>query len=238
MVIAADAGYRDNVASYRIAESLRTAILDGSYRPGQRIRQEDVAARSGASRIPVREALRMLAAEGLVTLVANSGAWVTRLTMAECAELYLIRERLEPLLLRGSMPRLGEAEIGRLAELTEAMEAAGTDVDAFLRADREFHLSSYAGAPSGETWQIIHRMWNTTQHYRREFTQRAAHAGAGNGSSGAAGAGGGLGVTHLEHRLLLDCVRRQDADDAERVLVTHIRRTRLELEKHPEIFAP
>ena len=115
MVIAADAGYRDNVASHRIAESLRTAILDGSYRPGERIRQEDVAARSGASRIPVREALRMLAAEGLVTLVANSGAWVTRLTMAECAELYLIRERLEPLLLRTSMPRLGEAETGRLA---------------------------------------------------------------------------------------------------------------------------
>jgi DNA-binding GntR family transcriptional regulator len=238
MVIAAGAGHRDNVASHRIAESLRTAILDGSYRPGERIRQEDVAARSGASRIPVREALRMLAAEGLVTLVANSGAWVTRLTMAECAELYLIRERLEPLLLRGSMPRLGEAEIGRLAELTEAMEAAGTDVDAFLRADREFHLSSYAGAAPGETWQIIHRMWNTTQHYRREFTQRAARAGAGNGASGGAGAGGGLGVTHLEHRLLLDCVRRQDADDAERVLVTHIRRTRLELEKHPEIFAP
>jgi len=228
-----DAVSRDNVASHRIADSLRAAILDGSYRPGERIRQEDVAARSGASRIPVREALRMLSAEGLVTLVANSGAWVTRLTMAECAELYLIRERLEPLLLRASMPRLGEAEIGRLAELTEVMEAAGTDVDAFLRADREFHLSSYAGAASGETWQIIHRMWNTTQHYRREFTQRAARGG----TDGRAGNGGGLGVTHLEHRLLLDCVRRQDADDAERVLVTHIRRTRLELEKHPEIFA-
>jgi DNA-binding GntR family transcriptional regulator len=228
-----DAVSRDNVASHRIADSLRAAILDGSYRPGERIRQEDVAARSGASRIPVREALRMLAAEGLVTLVANSGAWVTRLTMAECAELYLIRERLEPLLLRTSMPGLGEAETGRLAELTEAMEAAGSDVDAFLCADREFHLSSYAGAAPGETWQIIHRMWNTTQHYRREFTQRAARGGA----AGGAVAGAGLGITHLEHRLLLDCVRRQDADDAERVLVTHIRRTRLELEKHPEIFA-
>ena len=217
---------RDNVASHRIAGSLRAAILDGSYRPGERIRQQDVAARSGASRIPVREALRMLAAEGLVTLVANSGAWVASLTMAECAETYLIRERLEPLLLRTSMPRLGEATIARLAELADAMECAGDDVDAFLRADREFHLSSYAGAATGETWHIIARMWNTTQRYRREFTQRAAR-----------GATGGLGVTHLEHRLLLDCVRRQDADDAERILVTHIRRTRLELERHPEIFA-
>ena len=68
---------RENVASHRIADTLRTAILGGNYLPGERIRQEDIAARSGASRIPVREALRMLDSEGLVTLVANSGAWVT-----------------------------------------------------------------------------------------------------------------------------------------------------------------
>lgn len=218
-----DAGHRENVASHRIAESLRTSILDGSYLPGERIRQEDVAARSGASRIPVREALRMLDSEGLVTLVANSGAWVTKLTLSECVETYLIRERLEPLLLRTSMPRLDAAAVDRLGGLVEEMEA-GAQLDAFLRADREFHLSSYAGAASSEMWQIIHRMWNTTQHYRREFTRLAAHAA-------------GLSVTHLEHRLLLDCIRRQDPDDAERALVTHIRRTRLELEKHPELFA-
>jgi DNA-binding GntR family transcriptional regulator len=71
-------------------------------------------------------------------------------------------------------------------------------------------------------------MWNTTQHYRREFTKLAARSGMRDGP--------GLAVTHIEHRLLLDCIRRQDADDAERMLVTHIRRTRLELERHPEIF--
>jgi DNA-binding GntR family transcriptional regulator len=217
-----DTGYRENVASHRIADRLRTAILDGSYLPGERIRQEDEAARSGASRIPVREALRMLDAEGLVTLVANSGAWVSKLTLDECVETYLIRERLEPLLLRRSMDNLHDAAVDRLAALAAEMEA-GTGVEAFMRADREFHLASYAGAASGETWQIIHRMWNTTQHYRREFTRLVS--------------GSGLSVTHLEHRLLLDSVRRRDADDAERVLVTHIRRTRLELEKHPEVFS-
>ena len=217
-----DTGLRENVASHRIADSLRSAILGGRYLPGERIRQEEIAARSGASRIPVREALRMLDSEGLVTLVANSGAWVTKLSIAECVETYLIRERLEPLLLRGSMPYLDAAATDRLGELADEMEAGG-GLDAFMRADREFHLSSYAGAASGEMWQIIHRMWNTTQHYRREFTRLAV--------------ADGLTVTHLEHRLLLDCIRRQDPDDAERVLVTHIRRTRLELEKHPEIFA-
>jgi DNA-binding GntR family transcriptional regulator len=223
-----DSRLRENVASHRIADSLRTAILDGSYQPGQRIRQEDVAARSGASRIPVREALRMLDAEGLVTLVANSGAWVTKLSLAECAEAYQIRERLEPLLLRLSMPRLEVAAVDRLGRLADDMEARA-GVEAFMRADREFHLSSYSGAASGQTWQIIHRLWNTTQHYRREFTRRAADAS----SAGEHG----LAVTHLEHRLLLDCIRRQEGDDAERALVTHIRRTRLDLEKHPEIFA-
>jgi DNA-binding GntR family transcriptional regulator len=212
----------DNVASRRIADALRAAILDGRYQPGERIRQEEVAARSGASRIPVREALRMLASDGLVTLVANTGAWVARLSLEECVESYLIRERLEPLLLRRSLPNLDDAGIGHLARLVASMEAPGAGVAEFLRADREFHLSSYAGAAPGETAQIIGRMWNTTQHYRREFSKLAA--------------GAGMSVTHLEHRLLLDCIRRRDADDAERVLVMHIRRTRLALEQHHEIF--
>jgi DNA-binding GntR family transcriptional regulator len=211
------------VASQRIADTLRAAILDGDYRPGERIRQEEVAARSGASRIPVRQSLQMLQAEGLVTLVANAGAWVARLSLAECAELYQIRERLEPLLLRASLPRLDGAELGRLAELAAEMERATGDVNAFLRADREFHLTSYGAAPPGETAQIIGRMWNATQHYRREFTKLTARRD-------------GLAPTHLEHRLLLDCLRRSDPEDAERVLVMHIRRTRLELGTHPEIF--
>ena len=226
----------DAVASQRIAAALREEILGGRYRPGERIRQEELAARSGASRIPVREALRMLEADGLVTVVANSGAWVTRLTAQELSETYLVRERLEPLLLAMSLPGLAEEAVARMGELAAAMEAAtsaaaGPDVDAFLRADREFHLSGYAGAAGGEAWRIVARMWNTTQHYRREFTKIAAGraAPAGDGPSG-------LGVTHLEHRLLLDCIRRRDPDDAERVLVTHIPRTRLELLAHPGIF--
>ena len=236
----AEAATGSAVASQRIAGALREEILGGRYLPGERIRQEEIAARHGASRIPVREALAVLAAEGLVTLVANAGAWVTRLSAAECAEAYLIRERLEPLLLRMSLPLLDEAALARMGELAAQMElaaggagpgsggagrAGGESIDAFLRADREFHLASYRAADGGETGRIIHRMWNVTQHYRREFSRRAA-----------GGTGAGLAVTHLEHRLLLDCARRRDPDDAERVLLTHIRRTRLELARHPEVF--
>ena len=207
----------------QLADQLAIMIATGELKPGQRIFEKKICEMKGVSRIPVREALRMLQAEGLVTLVANSGAWVTRLNLAECVELYQIRERLEPLLLRASMPGLDDTVLAKLADLAEAMERSGGDVDAFLRADTEFHLTSYSAAARGETSQIIHRMWNTTQHYRREFTKIAGRQAS-------------LGVTYLEHRLLLDCLRRQDADDAERVLVMHIRRTRLELSRHPEIF--
>ena len=95
---------RDGDASHRIAERLRADILRGVYPPGTRLLQENIADQFSASRIPVREALRMLQADGLVTLVANTGARISQLTLAECEELYQIRERVEPLLLRYSIP--------------------------------------------------------------------------------------------------------------------------------------
>jgi DNA-binding GntR family transcriptional regulator len=102
-----------NPTSYRIAASLKEEILTGKFPPGTRIRQEDIAEKYGASRSPVREALRMLDADGLVTLVANTGAWISRLSLAECEEMYQIRERVEPLLLHdrasGKVARTCEA---------------------------------------------------------------------------------------------------------------------------------
>jgi DNA-binding GntR family transcriptional regulator len=212
----------NSVASGRIADYLRDAILEGELLPGARILQEDVAEQHGASRIPVREALRMLHADGLVTIVANSGAWVSRLSQRECSEAYRMRERLEPLALRSSMDNMhGDDVIRRLGELVRAMESSES-VDEFMRLDREFHLTSYAAAPESYLSEVVRRLWNTTHHYRRAYTRLTAAPT--------------LEVTHLEHKLILESIRRRDGADAERVLVMHIRRTRKELEKHPELF--
>src|SRR3546814_13241440 len=108
----------------RIAATLRDAILDGEYAPGERIRQDDLAERHGASRLPVREALRMLEAEGLVTLVANTGAWVSTLGAEECQELYLVRERLGPLLLKMNVPLVPDDQIAPLQALADRREAS------------------------------------------------------------------------------------------------------------------
>lgn len=209
------------VASRRIADFLRTAILEDELTPGTRILQEEIAEQLGVSRIPVREALRMLNADGLVTIVSNSGAWVSRLSQRECSEAYRMRERLEPLLLRSSMERLTDEDVERLDELAHVMERTDS-VDEFMRLDREFHLDSYAAAAPSYLADVVHRLWNTTHHYRRSYTRLTGAPT--------------LAVTHFEHHLIVDGIRRRDGDDAERVLVTHIRRTRRELERHPGLF--
>ncbi|MFC5381356.1 GntR family transcriptional regulator [Aquipuribacter nitratireducens] len=83
-------------ASARVADHLRTAIPDGELGPGDRVRQEDVAARLGAGRPPVREALRLLEAEGLVRHERHKGARVPRLSLAEVVVMYRMREQVEP----------------------------------------------------------------------------------------------------------------------------------------------
>ncbi|MGM0931759.1 MAG: GntR family transcriptional regulator [Actinomycetota bacterium] len=206
----------------RIASALRDAILDGEYQPGERIRQDDVAERFGASRLPVREALRILNAEGLVTLVANTGAWVSYLSLAECEELYQMRERLEPLLLRMSIPLLSSSVVDRLEELAAAMETAHS-IDEFLRLDQEFHLSTVSAPPTSMLGDTVRGLWNRTHHYRRAVTGLLYEDGDRS--------------VHHDHHLIGSAIRRSDLDEAEHLLGLHIRRTRLQLAKHPEIFS-
>jgi DNA-binding GntR family transcriptional regulator len=208
-------------AGARIAAALREEILGGKYQPGERIRQQQLAGRLGASRVPVREALRILEAEGLVTLVANAGSWVSSLSAQECTEMYQMRERLEPLLLGYSAVSLPEDIAEQLQELADSMQTSA-DVEQFIALDRTFHLLSYSAASTIMLGDTILRLWNRTQHYRRAYTRmfRAERDDS----------------VHHDHQLLVAALRNRDAEDAERVLAGHIRRTRLALARHPEIF--
>lgn len=209
-------------AAAHVADLIREAIIRGEYAPGVRIRQEELATESGASRVPVREALRMLAAEGLVTLVANTGAWVSSLSLSECQEIYRVREKVEPLLLRMSAPSLEPAVLDHLESLAAQM-AASDDPERFLALDREFHLTTYTGTETVVLSELVHRLWNRTQAYRRVYTglmdARARR------------------TVHDEHRLIVGALRDHDIDAAESLLTGHIRRTRRQLASHPEVFA-
>ncbi|MFJ4685763.1 GntR family transcriptional regulator [Streptomyces sp. NPDC088789] len=212
---------RAGVASQRIADQLRERILSGRLAPGTRIIQDELADELNTSRLPVREALRILQSKGLVTLRANQGAWVTRMDMRECELSYKMRERLEPLLLAESAARLTDADIAALAEVQDRIERTG-DVEEFLVLDRELHWATYRHHRADELAGVVARLWDTTQHYRRAFTRLTLDQGA--------------WIINAEHRLLIEALRDRDPRSAERVLELHIRRTRVELAQHPEVF--
>ncbi|WP_223166812.1 GntR family transcriptional regulator [Nonomuraea sp. SYSU D8015] len=154
--------------SQRVADHLREAILSGAIAPGERIRQEELAVRLGASRLPVREALRMLEAEGLTEHHPHRGARVPLLDRHQVDVIYQMRERLEPLALAESIPHLTAGDHRRLALIQDEIEA-NTDIGEFLALDREFHLLSYSGCAIEQLSAMVVRMWNATQHYRRAF---------------------------------------------------------------------
>ena len=212
---------RDGSASARIAEAVRRAILSGEYQPGERIVQEDLAERYGGSRIPVREALRQLESEGLVRLVANTGAWVQSLTMAQCSEVYQTRERLEPLLLRHSAEYLTDEVIHTLDTLAQQMENT-TDIEQFLELDRQFHFAAYRAEGTYVLRDLVTRLWNTTQPYRRAYTELVDYEH--------------MRIFHDDHHMLVSALRDGDLELAEQVVAIHIRRTRVNLERHPKIF--
>src|SRR5437762_1408304 len=106
----------------RISAALREEIVRGELQPGQWLRQEEIAQRFGSSRIPAREALRQLEGEGLVNLVAHSGARVARLDPGELNEIYLMREQLEPLAVRFSTANLTDSQLGQLETYLREIE--------------------------------------------------------------------------------------------------------------------
>ncbi len=205
----------------QVTSGIRDLILSGELPPGIRIGQDALAQRFGTSRIPVRDALRQLESEGLVLLTPNSSARVARLELDEFAEIYKIRELVEPLALSESIPHMSDEDVSGLDEQVAEMEAT-RDSDVFLKLDRAFHLSSYAAAPMPQLKALVERFWNTTQHYRRAYTKMVWQQGN--------------WIINAEHRLLMEAIRRRDTVDAGNVLTMHIRRTRQQLVRHPELF--
>ncbi|GAA2001370.1 GntR family transcriptional regulator [Microbacterium ulmi] len=203
-----------------IADRLREQILDGRLTPGTRIGQDAVAAEFRSSRIPVREALRLLEAEGLISIRPNAGAWVARLDATEFDQIYRLREQVEPLAIQESIPHLAPAQLERLHELVEELETS-SDVEQFLASDRAFHLLTYAGARLPLLHDLVDRFWNSTQHYRRAWVKtRPLHDW----------------TTDAEHRLIVDAIERRDLLSAADLVSGHIRRTRLALAARPDLF--
>lgn len=147
---------------------LREAIIGGALRPGDRIRQEEVAEEIGVSIGPVREALRALEQEGQVTYEARRGYFVTELRAADLIEIYGLRQMLEARACRAALPELDADAIARV-ELAarDCAEAAGDgDVAAELEANRRFHFGLLESPEHPHLMRLIRQLWDSTEAYR------------------------------------------------------------------------
>lgn len=201
--------------SREIAASLRQRILEGRLEPGERIGQQALAVEFGVSRLPVREALRQLETEGLVTQIPHAGARVSAHSPKEILELYMLREVLEPELLAHSVVNLSDDARADLRACMERVRAAEDDVQTWLLEDRTFHLGSFQAAGMPTALALAERFYNQTQPYRRSFFGSLSQAE--------------MDVVHLEHRLILDAIERRDPVEAAALQRLHVRRTRVHL---------
>jgi DNA-binding GntR family transcriptional regulator len=159
---------RTPTAQDRAAATLRAAILDGELRPGQRVNQEAWAERARVSLIPVREALRALAGEGLVTYRPRRGYAVTELDLAELEDVYRLRRLLETDAIRRGVGRATATDLRVLEAAADGCSeaAASGDVAGQLAANRRFHDRLHGLAGSRTAVRLIDVLWDSTEAYR------------------------------------------------------------------------
>jgi DNA-binding GntR family transcriptional regulator len=151
-----------------VTNKLRSAILAGTFRPNERLNQAELAERLNVSRIPTREALRTLEAEGLVKFYPRRGAVVATMSPEEIEEVYEIRILLETNAAQRALKRMNDSELREIRELQEKMVAA-PGLDEWVGLNDLFHQAIYT--PSGWTrlMSVIEMLRNLTTPYVRMY---------------------------------------------------------------------
>lgn len=149
-----------------IAEALRESIMQGELAAGEQLFQDEIAKQFGVSRIPVREALRQLEAEGLVTFYPHRGAVVTELSAIEVQEIYEIRVALETMALRIAMDRMSDADLKRAEDVLHRIEA-DPDVAHWGDLNWQFHDALYSPAQRPRLVAMIETLYVQMDRYVR-----------------------------------------------------------------------
>ncbi|XVV16611.1 GntR family transcriptional regulator [Actinoplanes sp. CA-131856] len=189
-----------------IADQLRSALRRGEFLPGTRLVQEKIASDLAVSRIPLREALHMLAAEGLLVNKPNRGMVVAELSPGEVDELFGLRLQLEPSLaeeiVRGCRPR----DVDALRDLAEQIHEKGADAAARAALNYQFHSRIYELSERPLTIRFIDQLLHLVEPYSRQWVR----------------SGRDLERIDQEHRQMVAALRDGDVTALARVIVDHI----------------
>jgi DNA-binding GntR family transcriptional regulator len=195
-----------------VAAELRQSIVRGELRGGERLNPAEIAERLGVSQTPVREALQLLASEGVVRNDAFRGARVAELSAEEYEELYLMRIGLEDLAARLGAERISDEGISEMAALLGEMGSAAQegDIDRFYTLDRRFHLIHYSASGRQSLVDRIMNLRLASERYARVAYELPRVS---------------LRETLKTHRALLAAVRARDGDRCATVLHEDLTRT-------------
>jgi len=188
-----------------VAEVLREAIFRGILSGGEQLRQDEVASQFGVSRIPVREAFRQLAAEGLITLYPHRGAVVSTLSPEEVQEIYEIRIPLETLAIRLAVPKLTQADLAHAHDILHAIDLEEDSVR-WGELNREFHATLYAPAGRPRLLALISNLRANVERYLRIYISLMHHKQR----------------SQRQHREILAACKRRDVEAAAKVLDEHL----------------
>ena len=193
----------------RVYGHLKEEILDNRIAPGSVLQEVPLAESLGVSRGPIREALGILAAEGLVTITPRRGAVVTALTKQDFLEAYQVREVLEALAVRLAVPRMSDDEVDALEGPIEEMQrcsARGDDMG-FFEANTAFHESFVVASGNTKLVEVYRRLIGQMGPYRRPSALLR----------------GSLDRSIAEHQAILDAARARDGEGAAELMLDHIR---------------
>jgi len=189
-----------------VIDELREAIVRGHFKPGEKLDQEDIAELLNVSRIPVRQALRTLTAEGLVKMYPHRGAVVAELSREELEEIYFLRGVLEGVAARLAAPKMDDVHLAKLQTILEKMDQL-TDLDEWLDLNRDFHNTIYEVINRPRLLSMIESLRNTAAPYIREYIALPEY----------------LEVTRLSHRSILQACINRDGILAQEETQKHLR---------------
>lgn len=151
----------------RVTTELRRAILSGSLAPGQEFSLREIAAKLGTSFIPVREALRSLESEGLITMRLGRSAMVTRLDPGDLAAIYRLRRVIEPEIAGRSCRLLPDEELDALERQAHSFGDERLGIDEIYEAHHEFHLRLLKPAATEWDVRMLTTLWRAAERYIR-----------------------------------------------------------------------
>ncbi|TKB57334.1 GntR family transcriptional regulator [Ferrimonas aestuarii] len=192
-----------------VVEVLREKILSGEIKAGEPLRQSALASELNVSRIPVREALLQLEAEGLVKFEAHKGATATELSVEQASELFELRALIEPDLLAKSIPNLTEKQLDAAEEVLSQLESAFRSenaVNTWSELNTLYHASLYYGANRPQAMEVVKSLNTNSDRYIRLQLLLT----------------GGIPRAETEHRELLNLCKAGNVEAATELLRNHI----------------